>query len=51
MLKEMVMLRAPYMKREELDVKSPKAVTLPHGVVIALGSLTYLAAALIWAPK
>lgn len=51
MLKEMLMLRAPYMRREELDVTSPKAVTLPHGVVVALGALTYLAAALIWAPK
>jgi prepilin peptidase CpaA len=49
MLKEMVMLRAPYLKREELDVKNPKAVTLPHGVVVAVGSLVYLIAASIWA--
>jgi hypothetical protein len=51
MLKEMVFLRAPYMKREELDVNSPKAVTLPHGAMIAMGSLAYIAAAAIWAPR
>ena len=38
-------------KKEELDVRSPKAVTLPHGVMIALGSLAFLAAAAIWAPR
>ncbi len=51
MLKEILFLRAPYMKKEELDVRSPKAVTLPHGVMIALGSLAFLAAAAIWAPR
>jgi prepilin peptidase CpaA len=51
MLKEMVFLRAPYMKREELDVNSPKAVTLPHGAMIAMGTLAYIAAAAIWAPR
>ena len=51
MLKEILFLRAPYMKKEELDVRSPKAVTLPHGVMIALGSLAYLTAAAIWAPR
>ncbi len=51
MLKEMVLLRAPYMKREELDVNSPKAVTLPHGAMIAMGTLAYIAAAAIWAPR
>ncbi|MEN6536846.1 MAG: A24 family peptidase [Bryobacteraceae bacterium] len=51
MLTEMIALRAPYLKREELDVKSPKAVTLPHGVVIGLGSLVFLVAAAIWAPR
>lgn len=38
--------RAPYLKREELDVKSSRAATLPHGVAIALGSIIYLA--LLW---
>ena len=51
MLKEMAFFRAPYMKREELDVKNPKAVTLPHGVMITLGSIAFLIAAAIWAPR
>jgi prepilin peptidase CpaA len=51
MLKEMLFLRAPYMKKEELDVKNPKALTLPHGVMIAVGSIAYLVAAAIWAPR
>jgi prepilin peptidase CpaA len=50
MLKEMAFLRAPYVKHEELDLKSPKAVKLPHGVMVALGSVAFLAAAAIWAP-
>ena len=36
--------RAPHRSREELNVDSPKAVTLPHGVAIALGSLAFLLA-------
>jgi prepilin peptidase CpaA len=34
--------RAPYMTREELDVKSPKAVTLPHGFTIAVSCLIFV---------
>jgi prepilin peptidase CpaA len=33
---------APYTVREELDVASPSAVTLPHGIAIALGTLLFL---------
>jgi len=51
MLKEMLSLRAPYLKKEELDVKSPRAATLPHGLVIALGSISFLVVAGIWAPR
>ena len=51
MLKELAFFRAPYMQREELDVKNPKAVTLPHGLMIMLGSIAFLVAAAIWAPK
>jgi prepilin peptidase CpaA len=32
---------APFMSREELDVKSPKAVTLPHGFTICIGCLVF----------
>ena len=35
--------RAAYVTREELDVKSSKSVGLPHGVVIAVGTIFYLA--------
>jgi len=51
MLKEILFLRAPYMKKEELDVRSSKGVKLPHGAMIALGSLAFLVAAAIWAPR
>lgn len=33
---------APYSMREEFDVASPSAATLPHGVAIALGTLLFL---------
>src|SRR5215467_3013616 len=34
--------RAPFITREELDVKNPKAVTLPHGFTIAFGYFLFL---------
>lgn len=37
--------RPAYMKREELDVRSPKALGLPHGAVIAVGTIFFLALA------
>ena len=51
MLMELAHFRPPYMRREELDLKSPKAVTMPHGLAIALGSIAFLAMAWIWAPR
>lgn len=51
MLNELVHLRPPYLRSEELDVKSPKAVKLPHGAVVALGSVAFLVMAAIWAPR
>jgi len=42
--------QAPY-AREELDISSPKSVKLPHGVAIAGGSVLFLAAAWMWAPR
>jgi len=42
-LGEMKQGRAAYLSREELDVKSPKSVGLPHGAVIAVGTIFYLA--------
>jgi prepilin peptidase CpaA len=37
--------RPAYMRREELDVKNPKALGLPHGAVIAVGTFFFLAIA------
>jgi prepilin peptidase CpaA len=42
-LGEMRRGRPAYIEREELDVKNPQAVGLPHGAVIAVGSLFFLA--------
>jgi prepilin peptidase CpaA len=43
MLREMAYLRPPYARNQELDVKHPKAVTLPHGFSIAVGTFAFLA--------
>jgi len=40
-LSEMKSGRPAYIKREELDVRSPMAMGLPHGAVIALGTLFF----------
>jgi prepilin peptidase CpaA len=42
-LTEMKSGRPAYLANEELDVKSDKAVRLPHGATIAVGSLFFLA--------
>ena len=44
-LSEMRHGRPAYVGKEELDVRSPRAVGLPHGAVIAIGTVFYLAAA------
>jgi prepilin peptidase CpaA len=44
-LNEMKSGRPAYAGKEELDVHHPKAVGLPHGAVIAVGTLFYLALA------
>ena len=44
--------RAPYKETPELDVSSDKAMRLPHGALIAIGTLGFLAAAAIhFAPR
>ena len=40
---EMTHLRPAYLAKEELDVKNKKAVGLPHGAVIAVGCIFFLA--------
>jgi prepilin peptidase CpaA len=42
-LSEMKQGKQAYLSREELDVKNPKAMGLPHGAVIAVGCLFFLA--------
>ena len=42
-LSEMKSLRPAYLAREELDVRSKKALGLPHGAVIAVSTVFYLA--------
>ncbi|MCS6953295.1 MAG: A24 family peptidase [Bryobacterales bacterium] len=44
MLKELFYLRPPYLRREELDVRHPMAVKLPHGLMVAVGTAAFLAA-------
>jgi prepilin peptidase CpaA len=44
-LSEMKSGRPAYLANEELDVKSKKSVGLPHGAVIAVGTIFFLAAA------
>jgi prepilin peptidase CpaA len=39
---EIVHFRAPHLKHEELDISNPGAFTLPHGAVIALGTMLLL---------
>jgi prepilin peptidase CpaA len=46
-LSEMKSGRPAYAKNEELDVRSPKALGLPHGAVIAAGTAVFLALAAI----
>jgi hypothetical protein len=42
-LHEMKSGRPAYLGKEELDVRNPKALGLPHGAVIAVGTVFYLA--------
>jgi prepilin peptidase CpaA len=44
-LSEMRSGRPAYMRKEELDVRSPRALGLPHGAVIAVGTIFFLALA------
>jgi prepilin peptidase CpaA len=44
-LNEMKSGRPAYVGKEELDVRNPKAMSLPHGAVIAIGTLFFLALA------
>lgn len=43
--------RAPHEGNPQLDVRSSQGLRLPHAVVIAFGTLGFLLAATIWAPR
>jgi prepilin peptidase CpaA len=51
MISELIHFRAPYHSSEELDVRSAKAMRMPHGVAIALGAIAFLVARAIWSGK
>ncbi len=48
--REWLSRRAPYLTREDLDVKSEKAVRLPHGISIAVGVLTAILLSFLSSP-
>jgi prepilin peptidase CpaA len=45
LLRELASFRAPFRTRPDLDIGHSSAVTLPHGVAIALGTTAFLLAA------
>jgi prepilin peptidase CpaA len=51
LIRELVYLRPPYLARQELDVRNPHSVGMPHGAIIALAVIAFLSAAAIWAPR
>ena len=40
--KELAHFRAPYKSQPDLDISSPQALTMPHGVAIAVGAVLLL---------
>ena len=46
-----VRFRAPHHGRPELDVAHPRAVTLPHGVVIGVATLVWLSFSALTGPR
>jgi len=39
---QLVRFRAPFLANQDLDIQSPKAITMPHGVTIAAGAIAFL---------
>lgn len=42
-LGEILRGRAPYVKHEELDVRNPNALRMPHGAIICVATIVFLA--------
>ena len=47
LINELAHARAPYLSHEELDVKSPKSLKLPHGFTIAVGCLIFVVGSML----
>jgi prepilin peptidase CpaA len=43
--------QTPYETNPDLDIGSERSLRLPHAITIGLGTLAFLAAAAIWAPR
>jgi prepilin peptidase CpaA len=41
-VQQVLLFRAPHLGREALDVRNPEALRLPHGAVIAVGTVAYI---------
>jgi len=50
-LRELAHFRAPHQSNQELAVGKDGALSLPHGAVIAISSVIFLAAMITWAPR
>jgi prepilin peptidase CpaA len=50
-VRELGHFSAPYRRKEELDIHSARAMTMPHGAIVALGVTAFLVAGMFWAPK
>ena len=42
LIKDLVQLRAPHKTNPQLDFRNPASLSMPHGIVIAIASLTFL---------
>ncbi len=43
LIKDLVQLRAPHRTNPQMDFRNPTSLRMPHGVVIALGSIAFIA--------
>jgi len=51
LIRQVLFRHLPYLRREELDVRSGKGWGLPHGALAAIGTIEFLLAAWMWAPR
>ncbi len=49
-VRELLALRPPYMRRADLQAGDPQAISLPHGSIITCASILFLVAVNLWAP-